>query len=68
MTVDDFKRILTETDASLTEQYQALLATEGLQINFTESGIAKMAEIAFNVNEKLKILELVAYILLLNVC
>lgn len=52
LTVDDFKRILTETDASLTEQYQALLATEGLQINFTESGIAKMAEIAFNVNEK----------------
>ena len=52
LTVDDFKRILTETDASLTEQYQALLATEGVKIEFSESGIAKMAEIAFNVNEK----------------
>ena len=52
LTIDDFKRILTETDASLTEQYQALLATEGVKIEFSESGIAKMAEIAFNVNEK----------------
>ncbi len=52
LTIDDFKRILTETDASLTEQYQALLATEDVKIEFSESGIAKMAEIAFNVNEK----------------
>ena len=52
LTVDDFKRILTETDASLTEQYQALLATDGVNLNFTSDGISKIAEIAFNVNEK----------------
>lgn len=52
LTVDDFKRILTETDASLTEQYQALLATEHVSLKFNESGIARLAEIAFNVNEK----------------
>lgn len=52
LTVDDFKRILTETDASLTEQYQALLATENVNLTFTDDGIAKLAEIAFNVNEK----------------
>lgn len=52
LTVDDFKQILTETDASLTEQYQALLATDGVNLNFTSDGISKIAEIAFNVNEK----------------
>ncbi len=52
LTIDDFKRILTETDASLTEQYQALLATEGVNLVFTDDGIDKLAEIAFNVNEK----------------
>jgi ATP-dependent HslUV protease ATP-binding subunit HslU len=52
LTVDDFKRILTETDASLTEQYQALLATDGVNLTFTSEGISKIAEIAFNVNEK----------------
>lgn len=52
LTVDDFKRILTDTDASLTEQYQALLATDGVNLNFTSDGISKIAEIAFNVNEK----------------
>lgn len=52
LTVDDFKRILTETDASLTEQYQALLATEGVNLQFNSDGVAKLAEIAFNVNEK----------------
>lgn len=52
LTVDDFKRILTETDASLTEQYQALLATENVDLKFTDDGISKLAEIAFNVNEK----------------
>lgn len=52
LTVDDFKRILTETDASLTEQYQALLATENVKLEFTDDGISKLAEIAFNVNEK----------------
>ncbi|MCR8921539.1 ATP-dependent protease ATPase subunit HslU [Dasania sp. GY-MA-18] len=49
---DDFKRILTEPDSSLTEQYQALIATEGLNINFTEDGILKIAETAWEVNER----------------
>jgi len=49
---DDFVRILTEPDASLTEQYQALLATEGLEITFTEAGIKRIAELAWEVNEK----------------
>jgi ATP-dependent HslUV protease ATP-binding subunit HslU len=47
----DFERILREPDASLTEQYEALLATEGLQLEFTESGIRRIAEIAWRVNE-----------------
>jgi ATP-dependent HslUV protease ATP-binding subunit HslU len=50
--VDDFIRILTEPDASLTEQYQALLATEGVDIEFNEGGIARIAEIAHHVNEQ----------------
>ncbi|MBL4573619.1 MAG: ATP-dependent protease ATPase subunit HslU [Gammaproteobacteria bacterium] len=52
LTADDFKRILVEPDASLTEQYQALLATEGLQISFTKDGIDKIAETAWQVNER----------------
>ena len=52
LTVDDFKRILTETDASLTEQYQALLATDYVNITFSDDGINKLAEIAFDVNDK----------------
>ncbi|HKM36679.1 MAG TPA: ATP-dependent protease ATPase subunit HslU [Thiopseudomonas sp.] len=52
LTPDDFKRILSEPDASLTEQYIALLATEGLNVVFTESGIERIAEIAWQVNEK----------------
>ena len=48
---EDFQRILTEPDASLTEQYQALLATEGLQLEFTDDGISRIAEIAWQVNE-----------------
>lgn len=51
LSVDDFIRILTEPDASLTEQYQALLATEGLTLEFTESGINKIAEVGWQVNE-----------------
>ncbi|MFA5627209.1 MAG: ATP-dependent protease ATPase subunit HslU [Thiohalomonadaceae bacterium] len=47
----DFIRILTEPDASLTEQYKALLATEGVTVDFTEGGIARIAEIAWQVNE-----------------
>ena len=49
---DDFKRILTEPDASLTEQYQALLKTEGLNISFSDEGILKIAETAWEVNER----------------
>lgn len=48
---EDFERILTEPDASLTEQYQALLATEGLDISFTEDGLRRIAETAWQVNE-----------------
>ena len=51
LTPDDFKRILSEPDASLTEQYVALLATEGLNITFTDSGIERIAQVAWQVNE-----------------
>jgi len=49
---DDFTRILTEPDASLTEQYQALMRTEGLELEFTEDGIRKIADISWQVNER----------------
>lgn len=49
---EDFVRILTEPDASLTEQYSALMATEGVDLSFTESGIQRIAELAWQVNEK----------------
>lgn len=52
LSVDDFKRILREPDASLTEQYQALLKTEGLALTFSEDAITRIAEIAWQVNEK----------------
>ncbi|PCJ25906.1 MAG: HslU--HslV peptidase ATPase subunit [SAR86 cluster bacterium] len=52
LSAEDFERILQEPDASLTEQYQALLATEGLKINFSADGIKKIAEIAWQVNER----------------
>ncbi|HIX60695.1 MAG TPA: ATP-dependent protease ATPase subunit HslU [Candidatus Halomonas stercoripullorum] len=51
LTPEDFKRILTEPSAALTKQYKALLATEGLDIDFTEEGIERIAEIAWKVNE-----------------
>lgn len=51
LTADDFKRILTEPNASLTEQYIALLATENVKVEFTEDGISRIAESAFQVNE-----------------
>jgi ATP-dependent HslUV protease ATP-binding subunit HslU len=47
----DFARILTEPDHSLVKQYQALLDVEGVAIEFTEDGIAALADIAFRVNE-----------------
>tara|TARA_B110000503_G_scaffold34288_1_gene55750 strand:+ start:31161 stop:32483 length:1323 start_codon:yes stop_codon:yes gene_type:complete len=49
---DDFERILTEPNASLTEQYQALLATENLDVKFTEDGVRRIAETAWQVNER----------------
>jgi ATP-dependent HslUV protease ATP-binding subunit HslU len=50
--VEDFVRILTEPDASLCRQYQALLATEGVTIEFAPDGVRRLAEVAFQVNEK----------------
>lgn len=52
LTVDDFVRILTDTDASLTEQYSALMATEGVQLIFSDDGVRRIAEVAWQVNEK----------------
>ncbi|MFA4968186.1 MAG: ATP-dependent protease ATPase subunit HslU, partial [Sulfuritalea sp.] len=52
LSVDDFERILTQTDACLTRQYQALLATEDVTLEFAADGITRLAEIAFQVNEK----------------
>jgi ATP-dependent HslUV protease ATP-binding subunit HslU len=52
LSVDDFVRILTEPDASLTEQYQALMATEELDVEFAEDGVRRIAEVAFQVNER----------------
>jgi len=52
LSVADFECILTQTDACLTRQYQALLETEGVQLAFVEDGIRRLAEIAFQVNEK----------------
>jgi len=49
--VADFVRILTEPNASLTEQYQALLKTEGVELSFAEDGIQRLAELAWQVNE-----------------
>ena len=52
LAIADFERILTSTDACLTRQYQALLSTENVQVEFTDEGIRRLAEIAFSVNEK----------------
>jgi ATP-dependent HslUV protease ATP-binding subunit HslU len=52
LSVADFECILTQTDACLTRQYQALLETEGVHLEFAEDGIRRMAEIAFQVNER----------------
>ncbi|KRB87888.1 ATP-dependent protease ATPase subunit HslU [Noviherbaspirillum sp. Root189] len=52
LAIADFERILTSTDACLTRQYEALLATEGVKIEFAPEGIQRLAEIAFSVNEK----------------
>ncbi|WP_346838145.1 ATP-dependent protease ATPase subunit HslU [Microbulbifer sp. SAOS-129_SWC] len=52
LTSADFQRILTEPSGSLTEQQRALLATEGLELTFTDDGIRRIAEVAFDVNER----------------
>jgi ATP-dependent HslUV protease ATP-binding subunit HslU len=52
LTTDDFVRILTEPNESLTDQYSALLETEGVKLEFTEEGIRRLAEIAWQVNER----------------
>jgi ATP-dependent HslUV protease ATP-binding subunit HslU len=52
LSVDDFERILTSTDACLTRQYEALLATEGVRLEFTPDGIRRIAQTAWQVNEK----------------
>lgn len=54
LTKDDFKRILTEPKASLTKQYVALLATEGVKIDFTENGIDAIADVAVEVNSNVE--------------
>ncbi|MGO3889532.1 MAG: ATP-dependent protease ATPase subunit HslU [Paenalcaligenes sp.] len=52
LTADDFVCILSDTDASLTKQYTALLATENVHLDFTPEGIRRLAELAFEVNER----------------
>ena len=52
LSTDDFERILTEPNASLTEQYRALMATEAVTIEFTKEGIRRIAEAAWQVNER----------------
>ena len=51
LSVDDFVKILTETDASLTAQYAALMQTEEVTLEFAESGVRRLAEVAYQVNE-----------------
>jgi len=52
LSVADFECVLTQTDACLTKQYEALLATEGVTLDFRPDGIRRLAEIAYQVNEK----------------
>jgi ATP-dependent HslUV protease ATP-binding subunit HslU len=52
LSVGDFESILNSTDASLVKQYKALLATEDVELDFTDEGIRRLAEIAYSVNEK----------------
>jgi ATP-dependent HslUV protease ATP-binding subunit HslU len=54
LSADDFVRILTEPNASLTEQYSALLATEGVVLTFTKDGIQRIAELGWQVNENIE--------------
>jgi ATP-dependent HslUV protease ATP-binding subunit HslU len=52
LTENDFRRILVEPESSLTKQYAALLATEGVDVNYSDDGIAELARLAVQVNEK----------------
>jgi ATP-dependent HslUV protease ATP-binding subunit HslU len=52
LSIADFERILTSTDACLTKQYEALLATEGVKLEFAPGGITRLAEISYQVNER----------------
>src|SRR5699024_12712547 len=52
LTADDFVRILSETDLSLTKQYTALMATEDVHLECTEHGIRRLAELAYEVSER----------------
>ena len=52
LTADDFVRILTEPDSSLCEQYAALMATEGFELRFAEDGVRRLADIAYQVNQR----------------
>ena len=52
LSVSDFERILTQTDACLTMQYQALMATEDVSLKFLPDGIQRLAEVAWSVNER----------------
>ena len=52
LSIDDFSKILTEPDASLTEQYRGLMATERVELEFDRSGVERIAEVAFQVNER----------------
>ena len=52
--VEDLVRILTEPEAALTRQYQALMATEGVTLSFTDDGVRRLAEIAQQVNERVE--------------
>ncbi len=52
LTADDFRRILSEPRNALTRQYSALLATEGVTLTFSDDGVRRLAEIAFQVNER----------------
>jgi len=52
LSAEDFERILTEPDASLVDQYQALLKTEGVELKFEASGVKRIAEVAYQVNER----------------
>jgi len=51
LTAEDFERILTEPDAALTVQYAALMKTEGVTLSFTEDGVKRIAEVAFDINK-----------------